>query len=73
MPPIMNEFKNGRGHKNKYLDTSRKRLSQEMLTFTIWASPNCNHLKLINVFSLNKDQMSNQTIWFQKNYLIKQI
>ena len=29
--------------------------------------------KLINVFSFNKDQMSNETIWFQKNYPIKKI
>ena len=32
MPPIMANSKDGQGHKDKYLDTSRKILSQEMLT-----------------------------------------
>ena len=31
MPPIMANSKDGLGHKDKYLDTSRKILSQEML------------------------------------------
>ena len=31
MPPIMANSEDGRGHKDKYLDTSRKILSQEML------------------------------------------
>ena len=31
MPPIMANSKDGQGHKDKYLDTSRKILSQEML------------------------------------------
>ena len=30
MPPIMANSEDGRGHKDKYLDTSRKILSQEM-------------------------------------------
>ena len=29
MPPIMANSKDGQGHKEKYLDTSRKILSQE--------------------------------------------
>ena len=32
MHPIMANSKDGQGHKDKYLDTSRKILSQEMLT-----------------------------------------
>ena len=31
MPPIKANSKDGQGHKDKYLDTSRKILSQEML------------------------------------------
>ena len=31
MPPIMANSKDGQGHKDKYFDTSRKILSQEML------------------------------------------
>ena len=31
MPPIMANSKDGQGHKDKYLDPSRKILSQEML------------------------------------------
>ena len=31
MPPIMAKTKDGQGHKDKYLDFSRKILSQEML------------------------------------------
>ena len=31
MPPIMANSNDGQGHKDKYLDTSRKILSQEML------------------------------------------
>ena len=31
MPQIMTNSKDGQGHKDKYLDTSRKILSQEML------------------------------------------
>ena len=31
MPPIMANSKDGQGHKDKYLDTSRKILSQKML------------------------------------------
>ena len=31
MPPIMANSKDGQGHKDRYLDTSRKILSQEML------------------------------------------
>ena len=31
MPPIMANSKDGQGHKDKYLDTSRKILSREML------------------------------------------
>ena len=31
MPPIMTNSKDGQGHKDKYLDTSRKIMSQEML------------------------------------------
>ena len=31
MPPIMANSEDGQGHKDKYLDTSRKILSQEML------------------------------------------
>ena len=31
MPPIMANSKDGHGHKDIYLDTSRKILSQEML------------------------------------------
>ena len=31
MPPIMANSKDGQGHKDKYLDTSKKILSQEML------------------------------------------
>ena len=31
MPPIMANPKESQGHKDKYLDTSRKILSQEML------------------------------------------
>ena len=31
MPPIMANSKDGQGHKDKYLDTSRKILLQEML------------------------------------------
>ena len=37
MPPIMANSKDGQGHKDKYLDTSRKILSQEMLMFTMKA------------------------------------
>ena len=37
----MNDFKKVQG-----LDTSRKRLSPEMLTCTIWENPNCNHLEV---------------------------
>ena len=31
MPPIMANSKDGQGHKDKYIDTSRKILLQEML------------------------------------------
>ena len=31
MPPIMSNSKDGQGHKDKYLDTSKKILSQEIL------------------------------------------
>ena len=31
MPPIMANSKDGQGHKDKYLDTSSKILSQKML------------------------------------------
>ena len=37
MPPIMANSKDGQGHKDKYLDTSRKTLSQEMLICNIKA------------------------------------
>ena len=35
MPPIMANSKDGLGHKDKYLDTSRKIISQEMLMSNI--------------------------------------
>ena len=31
MPPIMANSKDGQGHKDKYLDTSKKILSQQIL------------------------------------------
>ena len=37
MLPIIANSKDGQGHKEKYLDTSRKILSQEMLTWNIKA------------------------------------
>ena len=37
MPPIMANSKDGQGHKDKYLDTSRKILSQEMLMYNMKA------------------------------------
>ena len=33
MPPIMANSKDGQGYKDKYLDTSKKNLSNEMLMF----------------------------------------
>ena len=37
MPPIMANSKDGQGHKDKYLDTSRKILLQEMLMWNMKA------------------------------------
>ena len=36
MPPIMTNSKDGQGNKDKYHDTSRKVLSQEMLMSNIY-------------------------------------
>ena len=36
MPPIMANSNNGQDHKDKYFDTSRKILSQEMTMYNIW-------------------------------------
>ena len=33
MPPIMANSKDGQGHKDKYLDISRKILSQDMILY----------------------------------------
>ena len=46
MPPIMDNSKDGQGHKDKYLDTSRKILSQETLM--------CNMKALIFILKLMK-------------------
>ena len=43
MPPIMANSKDGQGHKDKYLDTSKKILSQEMLNLMLM----CNMKALI--------------------------
>ena len=64
MPPIVNDFKNGQGHKDKYLDTSRKCLSQEMLSCITWESPNCNHLEV------DQCQCQNQNTSFQKKFKV---
>ena len=37
MPPIMTNFIEGQDHKDKYFDTSRKILSQEMTIYNIEA------------------------------------
>ena len=42
LPPYDSHSKDGQGHKKKYLDTSTKILSQEMLTFC--------HMKVLAVF-----------------------
>ena len=62
MSPIVNDFKNGQGHKDTYLDTSRKRLSQEMFTCITWEYPNCNHLEV------DQCQCQNQNTSFQKTF-----
>ena len=46
MPPIMDNSKDGQGHKDKYLDTSRNILSQETLM--------CNMKALILILKLMK-------------------
>ena len=46
MPPIMANSNDGQGHKDKYLDTSRKILSQEMLM--------CNNKALVQVQSVSE-------------------
>ena len=46
MPPIMANSKDGQGHNDKYLDTSRKILSQEMLMCNMKSS-NIYYLKVI--------------------------
>ena len=43
MPPIMANFNEGQDHKDKYFDTSRKILSQEMTM--------CNMEALVSYFS----------------------
>ena len=48
MPPILNNFKDAQGHKDKYLDTSRIILSEEMLMCNMKALDSTNYLKVIN-------------------------
>ena len=55
MPMIMTDFKNDHGHKDIYIDTIRKLLSQEVLTCIIWESPNCNHLE-VDQFQVKNNQ-----------------
>ena len=43
LPPIIANSKDGLSHKDKYLDTSRKILSEEMLK--------CNMKALINIYN----------------------
>ena len=52
MPPIIANSKDGQGHKDKYLDTSRKIVSQEMLMCNmkalIFIKNNENHGKVLS-------------------------
>ena len=66
MPLIMTDFKNAQGRKDKYLDISRKFLSQEMLMCIIWESPNCNHLEADQCIFLKKGQVSKSKYFASK-------
>ena len=48
MPPIMANSKDGQGHKDKYLDTSRIIVSEEMLMCNMKALDSTHYLKVIN-------------------------
>ena len=54
MPPIRANSKDGQGHKDKYLETSRKTLSQEMLM--------CNMKNIISIMYL--EVMTNFNFFF---------
>ena len=58
MPPIMANSKDGQGHKDKYLDTSRKILSQEMLM--------CNMKALIFIKIYSKIMVSTETSYHKE-------
>ena len=63
MPPIMANSKEGQDHKDKYFDTSRKILSQEMTTYNMEAFSilslrnydQCQLVFLIGQMSRSKD------------------
>ena len=46
MPPIMANFKDGQGHKDKYFDTSRKSLSQTN-TYVQYKTSNIYYLEVM--------------------------
>ena len=62
MPPIVANSNEGQDHKDKYFDTSRKILSQEMTMFNMEAlvsyfeevMTNVNFLKIISQMSKSK-------------------
>ena len=72
MQLIMTDFKNAQGRKDKYLDISRKKNSQEMLMCIIWESPNCNHLEVDQcIFFKKRSSVKIETFCFKRIISLK--
>ena len=58
MPPIMANSNEGQDHKDKYFDTSRKILSQEMIMYNMEAFSILSLRSYVNFFLIGQMSMS---------------